>query len=1132
MNALKDILQRCHKRHEKPLNQRKTVITPAIYKGLDYHFTVYCAHRHPVRLYDLEQAGISFMPTGRTQASVRIPQSFGGERFLRPQRMEDWEGQQWHASWGIQVYTGIPSQRDGAPWHDFDFKYEMIAAAPDAVLACIESLINAVGNPLLTLTQSGGLRFSCRVPHYLHPNTEEARFYIYKDIPIAGDACLRDVYLEILGEAGYSPWDARHEILLGDLLNPPVITKEVLFTPVNALREEFHAPEPLTTARAEPTRQDFIVSTPSLGSNKLDLAKEALLKRGFSYLREADNVHHWYQQVSEDADMDVLLWERNGTVWIRASTSDFGLPMQDTLITDVWDDTGILPPIPATGLPVSEKILAVREGKLSPLAIKRPSPVLQKPEDPQTVYEPLEKNIDQIQSVFESDKRIIGLMVSETGARRNYEVESHLLKGGRVAFSAGFATVEEAVGHFQRKNLPSIARWRKVSFLWNQVKEIPLDERMATPFERGNVCEDPERFLALTGKGVNATEVLCPQCPVYTVCQERGYLAQPVLLQRAKTQVFGFHQKFLDPQELVGLEEIIEPVDGKERLCLVSVGRTGQLFLECGISKERLEEWRVNWQASALGNFAQALLNTLEIESESGNIVTKRIRTVMQAFQQHEAELVRQMGQVNVKGKVVAEGITDEGTGEELAHFTIAFESGVSAYMPLNNNAADRLMVMELPVFRLESFELDKDMRIPMPIEQAIQLGILDMETVEKIQDFPSVYRHPDWTLWHQLKRFFTHYTRDADAPIIWYDKSLNFWVPPAPHPSVQRLLFLSATLTEDDLHRAFPDEEIEVIHMPSTPWLEGNQVFQIRTGVHTRKTILDYDSTWDVIGLSKMGERFFLGICAEIDRDPNVKHAIITHHPIIKQLKEVAEKENVCLLTEFKDLYNLESTFEAAEVVWIVGTPPWEPGVMWRHAQIAFGNDEEPLSYEAEPEFQHYKDERVQRIYTQAVRDEITDTVGRVGLNRWGGKKVVLINSLEIPDITDRPETLLFDWEDFEIAGSLDKLAETIATREQFETELGNLTAESPRIEVERILGCSSRQANRMLNKLRGGNIPRVTFREQILSLLADGEKKRAEIIAAIDGHQEAIHKELTRLTKIGEIEKVRWGVYALKTE
>ena len=84
----------------------------------------------------------------------------------------------------------------------------------------------------------------------------------------------------------------------------------------------------------------------------------------------------------------------------------------------------------------------------------------------------------------------------------------------------------------------------------------------------------------------------------------------------------------------------------------------------------------------------------------------------------------------------------------------------------------------------------------------------------------------------------------------------------------------------------------------------------------------------------------------------------------------------------------------------------------------------------------------------------------------------------------------------------------------------------------MERILGCSSRQANRMLNKLRGGNIPRVTFREQILVLLANGEKKRAEITAAIDGHPEAIHKELIRLTKNGEIQKVRWGMYALKKE
>ena len=1126
MNPLKNIIQRCHRRHEKPLRQRKTVVTPAVHKGLYYHFTVYCAHRHPVPLYDLEQANISFMPTGCTATYDRIPQSFGGERFLKPQRIADWAGHQWHASWGIQVYTGIPSQRDDAQWHDLHFKYESICAAPDAVLACIETLVNVAPSPLLVLTKSGGLRFSCRVPRYLHPNTEEAQFYIYKDVLTAEDAYQRTVYLEILGEEGNSPWDNRYEILLGDLLDPPIIPKEVLLTTIDALREELRATEPLSTEKLEST-SPVVSPPPSLGSHKLNLAKETFLKHGFSYLREENGFHHWTRNISKDADTAVLLWERDGIVWIRASDADVGLPTEATPITDVWDNTGILPSIPATGLPVPEHVPAVREGKLSPLAIKRPSPVLQKIEGIEKTYEPLENSVDEIQRVFDSDKRIIGL-AAETDARRNYEVESHLLKGDTVAFSADFSIVEEAMEHFQRQNLPSIARWRNVSFLWDQVKEIPVDVRMATPFERGNVCEDPERFLALAGKGVNARETLCPQCPVYSVCQEKGYLSQPATLQRAKTQIFGFKQTFLDIENLAVSEELLEPLDGRERLCIVSSMKTDGLFLQCGVSKDRLEEWRTNWHASALGNFAQALLNVLEIGSEPDDILVRRIRIVMHAFQQYEAEIVRQMCQVNVRCRVVEQSTIEEETKTELARLTIEFEGGASAHIPLNRSAADKLMAKGLPVFQLESFEINEEIKISMSIEQAIQLGILDMETVEKIQNFPSVDQNPDWTLWHQLKRFFAHYTRDADAPMIWYETTLQFWVPPVLHPSIKRLLFMSATFSEQQLHKAFPNEEIEAVRIPPTPWLEGNQVFQIRSGIHTTKTMLDYDNTWDVIGLSKMGERLFLGICAEINRNPSVKHLIITYTAITQQLKNLAEKENVCLVSRFEDVSSVGTAFEEAEVVWIVGTPHYEPGIIWRRAQILYGNDEEPLRYEAEMEFQHYKDERVQRVYRQAVAEHITEIMGRAGLNRWNGKKVVLMSSLEIPNITDRPETLLFDWEDFEIAGGLDKLAETITVRQRFETERDSLTPESSRDEVERILGCSARQANRVLQKLRGG-MPRVTFREQILSLLADGEKKAAEVIAAIDGNHAAIHHELTRLAKIGEIVKVRWGVYAL---
>lgn len=1127
MNSLKNIIQRCHQRHKKPLQPKKTVVTPSVYKGLYYHFTVYCAQRYPVTLYDLEAAGISFMPLGGGPGHERVPQSFGGERFLSRQKMADWNMRLWHTSRGLHVYTGVPSERDGARWHDLEFKYEALCAAPDAVFACIETLVNIVANPLLTMTETGGLRLSCRIPDYLHPNTEASRLYIYEDTLIPENLYRRDVYLEILGEAGHSPWDARCEILFGDLLNPPVIAKEILFASIDALRTQLHAPNPLGPERLIPTAPAAITSLSSLGSHKLDLAKEAFLKRGFSYIGEKNDIHYWGQRDREDSDRDVLLWERDGRAWIRASTSDFGLPTEDTPITDVWDDTGILPPIPAEP-PVSDKTLAVREGALSPLAIKRPSPVLQKPEASEKVYEPLEKSIRQIKQVIESNKRIIGLL-AETDVRNNYKAESELLKNGTVAYSANFPKVEEAVKHFQRQNLPSVVRWRHVGYLSDQIKEIPIEERMANPFERGNVCEDPERFLALVEKGVNARETLCPECPVYTQCQEHGYLSQPATFQRAQAQIFGFDQTFLNPQELAVSEKIFEPLNDTERLCIVGSVKTDGLFLECGISSERLKAWRINWQGHALGNFAQALLNTLEIESPPGDLIVRRIRTIMQAFQQHEEEIVKQMCQINVKGKVVRQEVVDKETGEELACFAIAFEGGASAYIPLNSDTEDRLTTIGLPTFELDSFVIDEDTSVPMAIERAIGLGILDMETVEKIQEFRSVYPNPDWTFWNQLKRFLAHYPRDADSPMIWYDEVLQFCVPPVLHPSIKRLLFMSATLSEQQLRKAFPSEEIECIRINPTPWVAGNQLFQIRSGAYTLTTLLDYDSTWDVIGLSKMAERFFLGICAEIQRTPSVKHAIITHGPITRQLKEVEKKENVCLVKELRKLGNSETALETADIVWIVGTPHWEPGVIWWRAQVLYGNDEEPLSYEGDTAFQHYKDERVQRGYIQTVAELVTEIVGRAGLNRLRGKKVVLINSLEIPDITDRPETLLFDWEDFEVAGSLDKLAETIAVREGFETERDNLTPESPRAEVERILGCSSRQANRVLQKLRGGD-PRVTFREQILSLLANGEKKAAEITAAINGHPQAIHKELQRLTKLGEIEKVRWGVYALR--
>ena len=56
-----------------------------------------------------------------------------------------------------------------------------------------------------------------------------------------------------------------------------------------------------------------------------------------------------------------------------------------------------------------------------------------------------------------------------------------------------------------------------------------------------------------------------------------------------------------------------------------------------------------------------------------------------------------------------------------------------------------------------------------------------------------------------------------------------------------------------------------------------------------------------------------------------------------------------------------------------------------------------------------------------------------------------------------------------------------------------------------------------------------RVPLRDQILSALADGEKKTAELLAVVAGYPTAVKNELRQLVDAGEIVKVQRGVYTL---
>ena len=1006
MESVKDIIQQCHEQQEKDLQQRETIVSPTLHGEYPYDYIVYCARQYPLLLHALEQADISFMPIGKAPFD-RGPAYCGGTRLLRRQSTRDWEPRRWFSSWGIQVYTGTPSARDGANWHDIEFSYRAIQNAPDAVTGCVDALVNAVMNPLLTLRKGGGLRFSCRVPDYLHPNTMDARQYVHKHLPDIDHHRDRDTYVEIVGDKGYTRWDARYQILTGNLLDPPTISKDVLFAFLDVLRELLHEPAP---------------------TSELNPIDETL----------------------ED-------------------TQDF-------------DDFAVIESLETEQI-VNENILAVRRGELSPIGIKRPRPLLKKMERTVVVDE---------KTLFEKEARIVGLVTGSISTEKKREIEAAFLDTAPICVNADSAYDAENTEQYYERQGISVGRWKQRNYRWKQVKEIPLAERMQNPFAHGNVCEDAERCDALEQKGGNANKNICPSCPVYDACQMRGYLSQFETLKEKQVIVSEIPNLFLDQRYASFVNALIVP----NRICIIndSESQLTKLFSKHQLSIEILEGWLINWSSEALGQFAKTMLNAIRITNSQHGDIAKRIRTVVQAFDGLEDNIIQQMSQLN---------------------------------------CTDR-----------------SGSRVAIGINNAIQFGILDISTSENIKKAPNVYRDSAWTLWHQLKAFFAYYTRDLDAPMFVDDGILRFWLPPRIHQEIQKLVFISPAFSEGCFKEVFPEETVSIKTVESQERsLQKNKVFQLRSAPHISYAISNYEVNWDVFNFSKIASRFFHGIYEEMKRHPDRNHVVISSSSTVQILKNVSDNiinyhdlikdtpahpEDLRSTFETDDVYydrikGLRSIFEDADVIWIVGAPYWTPKFIWEQAKILFGNQEEPLNYNLTMNPYQFEDKRIQELYEQNAIGALTQIVRIVGFNDAADKTLILNTALRIPAITDAPETELFDWEDFELAGRLDELSETIRIREKYETERANMDASWSRERVEYLHGVSKSQANRILMRLRGGKLERIPFHVQILELLSDGEKTTSQILEAIEGNPGSVKNELTHLIETGEIVRVRRGVYAL---
>jgi DNA-binding CsgD family transcriptional regulator len=344
----------------------------------------------------------------------------------------------------------------------------------------------------------------------------------------------------------------------------------------------------------------------------------------------------------------------------------------------------------------------------------------------------------------------------------------------------------------------------------------------------------------------------------------------------------------------------------------------------------------------------------------------------------------------------------------------------------------------------------------------------------------------------------------------------------------------MSPSFSEAQLKQVFPDASVSVKRVDASAIsLRGNQIFQLRSAPHISDAITNYEVKWDVFSLSEIGMRYFIGIQREMENHLDRNPVVISSGGATIMLKDVLIGKIVSyndLITEVSEhIEFLRSVFEDADVVWIVGTPYSPPHFIWRQAKILFGHQAEPLCYDLIMNPYNFEDERMQTLYEHNAVGVLTQIIGNIGFKDVSDKTLILTTPLQIPYITDAPETMLFDWEDLEIAGGLDRLSETIVQREAYQVEYAEMDASWSRERVEFLLGVSASQANRILQRLRGGLRARTLIEVQILNLLADGKKTTAELIDGVQGNPGSVKNELTKLVRQGEIVRVQQGVYDL---
>lgn len=317
-----NLLGRCKHRNVNPLVARATERIPYMTdKDYTTRYKVWLSHGNLVPLESLDDAGVSYLPissNGFTKCRyVEAPVKSGKQGWDHHYGFKDFAQGYWNESYGIQIFTGKQSRW----WTDVDIERAFLEHHPERAEQMVDELLAEVGDqePLIAITKSGGVRFSCRTDGYEHPKKEQSHIGIYDD----DKRCYKPLYVEVFGSKGLSRWDARYEILQGSILNPPEVSHESILGILSPYRDEFHVPptkpvehEPNTSKGEKPPKDPSEMNPISAIQYMPDAAQQIIDLANASYDGEMEVTMTPYDPDTQD-HIEVSVIGQGIAVWMN-----------------------------------------------------------------------------------------------------------------------------------------------------------------------------------------------------------------------------------------------------------------------------------------------------------------------------------------------------------------------------------------------------------------------------------------------------------------------------------------------------------------------------------------------------------------------------------------------------------------------------------------------------------------------------------------------------------------------------------------------------------------------------------------------------------------------------------------------